>query len=160
MILGAKWLVGVVAYLGLSAILSHALAFGMAHWVFAGGGSRGMELEMQLLRSPVFAISLLSGALYASALAKPHSFGRSAKILKHLGLTYFLILLACAFLIRTVFFPLPNFQSNFAGSAYLFGGFSLSFIFFVLGIFAWVRLAFGAEAKSPKESADNATLNS
>lgn len=159
-IIPAQWLVGLVAYIALSAALSNILVLSMLRWAHEDGISRGLALEIYFLRVPAFAMCLFWGALYASALAKPASFGHTTKILKHLGWSYFLGLSGCVFLIRMYFLPLPDFQTNFALSAFIFFGFSLSIVCFVLGLLVWVHLAFDTKQDLAKEHRKSAGLES
>ena len=147
-----KWLAGVVAYIALSAVVSRLFVHGMQAWANEHGDSVGFIIELRHLGAPVFALCLICGALYASALAKPASFGHTARIWRHLGSTYLFSLLGCVLLVRTQFLPLPDFQSEFMLRAYLFAAFSLAVGCFVLGLAAWVRLAFGVSRTCTKEN--------
>ena len=157
LIIPAKWLAGVVIYLVLSAILSRLFVIGMLKWAHEYTVYRGLVLEIRFLLVPVFAMCLFWGALYASALAKPAAFGHTMRILKHLGWSCSLGLLGCVLLIRTYMLPLPDFQSTFALSAFIFLALSLSILCFVLGLLVWIHLAFGQVdplAKKGGECAD------
>jgi hypothetical protein len=151
------WLAGVVVYIALSASVAHLFGFVMLQWAHNFGRVyRGTEIEILLLRWPVFVLCLLWGAHYASALAKPAAFGRTPRIVMHLGWSYLLSLLGCVLPVRIEFMPLPNFQNIFAVSTFIFAGFGFSILCFVLGLAVWIHLAFSDKhvvAKGTPESA-------
>lgn len=144
LIVAAKWLAGLFAYLVLSAGASRAYVFLMLFWA-QDGISRGTKIEIRFLMMPVFAICILWGALYASALAKPASFGNTGRILKHLGCSLLLGLISCVLPARIEFMPLPEFESTIGVSAFIFAGFGFSILCFLSAVAVWVRLAFGKQ---------------
>ena len=146
----AKWLGGVLLYLAASALVSGAFVRGILFWVHQGSVSR---FEEYAIRSLIFASCLFWGALYASALAKPDSFGSRQRIWKHLVLSYSSSLLGCVLLVRTVFLGFPDFKSKLALIAFPFFLAACSIICFLLGILSWVRLAFAMRRTSASEKA-------
>jgi len=138
----AKWLGGVVLYLAVSALVCRAFVHGMLLWAHQGTVSRYVEYAIHSLGMWVFASCLLWGALYASPLAKPDSFGSPWRIWKHLVLSYSSSLLGCVLLVRTVYFGFPDFESKLALSAFPFFLIACSVICFLIGILVWVHLAF------------------
>ena len=143
LILAGMWLLGVIVFLAVSIAIARTLSFVIVHWAYGSQTSWFQRYERRFLSRTVFIVSILSGALYASALANPSSFGGTARIVKHLTVTYASSLAGC-FLCALVFcLPYPNFESSFLLSAYPAVVFCISVLLFLLGITAWVRLAFG-----------------
>jgi hypothetical protein len=155
LLITAKWLVGVIIFLALSAAVSRLFAAGMLHWARQGRISRLTELEILLLRRQIFTICILCGALYASALAKPECFGQFPRILKHMGWSYLLSILGCILAIRIELLPLPNFPSMIAVSTYIFVGLTVSALCIVGAIVAWVHLAFGGNPVVARRTAES-----
>ena len=149
----AVWLGGVVAYVALSVLVSRVFVFGMTAWGHRPDSTRMEYVWFVLLRRPILEMCLFWGVLYASALARPDCFGRSGRVWKHLGLSYALSLLGSVLLIRTLYLPLPDFESNFALSASVFCGIALAVLCFVLALLMWVRVAFGTKRDIGSEPA-------
>ena len=142
----AMWLVGPLVYLAICAATAHVFSLAMLDWARQRGASRGIELEFLLLQRPVFILCFLWGTLYASALAKPAAFGYTPRILKHLACSYVLCLVCSAVALRIELMPLPDFQSTFAVSAFIFAGFSFSALCFLAAIAAWAHLVFSSNS--------------
>jgi hypothetical protein len=145
----AKWLGGVVLYLAVSALVCRAFVHGMLLWAHQGTISRYVEYAIRSLGMRVFASCLFWGALYASPLAKPDSFGSPHRIWKHLVLSYSSSLLGCVLLVRVAFLGLPDFESKLALSAFPFLLTACAIVCFLIGIVVWVHLAFAMHRISP-----------
>lgn len=139
-----KWLISIGAFFAISVLIANVFIISMTEWASEHGCSLGFVYEIRFLRAPILALCLISGAIYASALAKPGSFGGVVRIWRHLVGTYFCCLLGVTIFVRAGFLPLPDFSRHFEVNAYLFAVYGTAIACFVLGVFLWVRLAFGS----------------
>lgn len=138
----AKGIGGVAIYVVVCYAAAKALVFTMVHWAFRAHASVGTQLELGLLRPPIFILCLFWGSLYASSFARPASFGSMPRIFRHLAASFVFGIVGCGLLIHTEFFPLPNFESLNALGAYTGLMISLTISCFVLALAAWIRMAF------------------
>lgn len=138
----AKWMIGIVVYFAASVVVAKLFVLGMQAWARMHGRSLGFVIELRFLRAPVLALCLIFGALYASAMAKPATFGGTARIWRHLGVSYLCCLLGCMVFVRAEFLPLPDFPHNFELDAYLSIANGLAIASLTLGLLSWAHLAF------------------
>jgi hypothetical protein len=143
LIVVGKWIAGSAAYVAASVVVSRFFVSGMQAWALDHGTSRGFAMELLFWGRPVLVTCLICGSLYASAFAKPASFGGRGRVSKHLAATYSLNLVACILLARSQFLPLPDFRSDLLLQSYLFLLITLPWVCFALAFLAWIRLAFG-----------------
>ena len=153
MIVATMWLLGPPIYLVSSAAITHGFALAMMYWARQSGVSHGIEPEILLLQKPVFLLCLFWAVLYASALAKPSAFGRTSRVLRHLGWSYFAGLLSCVLPVRVAFMPLPEFRSLFAVSTFIFCELGLSALCFLFAMVVWAHCAFSLPAPNRHRTA-------
>lgn len=140
----AKWFIGIVVYFAASVVVAKLFVLGMQAWARTDDSSLGIVLELRFLRTPALALCLISGALYASALAKSIAFGGAGRIWRHLLFTALCSLLGCMLFVRAEFLPLPDFPRNYELSAYLFTVNGLAIACLTLGLLSWAHLAFAS----------------
>jgi len=142
----ARWLAGVLAFLVADALVAGAFDRTILALTTPVSVSRfavrAYQLQIAAVSACVFLECLFWGAVYVSAMAKPASFGGTARIWKHLGLSYALGIIGCILLIRALLLPLPDFQSDLALSGFPFLLVAMATICFLLAAFTWARLAF------------------
>jgi hypothetical protein len=141
----AKWLAGVILFLAVNAIVSGAFVRGTLFWVHQRSVYRFENYLIHILGVAIFANCLLWGALYASALAKPDSFGSLPRIWKHLVLSYSSGLLGYVSLVPLILVRFPDFESKLAIAAFPVFLAACSIICFLVGILGWVHLAFARQ---------------
>ena len=137
-----KWLVGVAVFVAVTMRISDLFVLGMTEWASEHGCSLGFVYEMRFLRIPILALCVMSGAIYAAALARSESFGGAGRVWRHLAGTYFCNLLGSAIFVRAGFLPLPDFPRHFEMNAYLFVVYGLATACFAAGLISWVQVAF------------------
>jgi uncharacterized membrane protein len=148
LIVATAWFAGATAYVALSFVLSRGLSILLMQ--LAGGSvSSYMKYNLSALHREVFVLCMFVGTLYVSALARPSTFGGTARIFKHLAGTYVLVLTGCFVWTLEVFVPYPNFQHKLALAAYPFVVICLSILSFLLALAVWIRLAFCVKPALP-----------
>jgi hypothetical protein len=140
--IAAKWIVGAVAYIAISVLTTRLFVLGIQAWARKHGASLGGLLELSYSRRPVLLLCIVSGSIYASALAKPAMFGGALRIWKHLACTYLLSVLGCAAFARLMFLDYPDFKFQYLTDAYITCLCGIGIVSFLIAIASWVHLAF------------------
>jgi hypothetical protein len=148
--IAAKWIVGAVAYVAISVLTARLFVLGIQAWARIHSASLGDMLELSYSRRPVLLLCIVSGSIYASALARPAMFGGALRIWKHLACTYLLSVLGCAAFSRLMFLDYPNFQFQFLTNAYITCLFGIGIVSFLIAVASWVHLAFVGSGGVPK----------
>ncbi|HUX44516.1 MAG TPA: hypothetical protein VMV57_07175 [Terracidiphilus sp.] len=130
----AKWIGITLAYFVLNAMISLTFVLTEMKSHFGNDDSAALGLLMIIWLMPVLAIGLAWWPLYASALMRSRKDHGAVRMWIKLGLSYTLGLLGCMS-VTPIFSRLPDFQSQFATSAYLFFWIFLSFACLVLGVY-------------------------
>jgi hypothetical protein len=142
LVVSVKWLSAMVAYLALSAAVSLALVLLLMRWRYGDDGSPGLGILMIISLVLVFAMSVLWGIIYASALASPKKFGSAWSVWWHFGLSHIIGLLSFTILWCFLGSRLPDFKSDSLISAYIVSMFGLSIACFLLAFLVRVHLSF------------------
>lgn len=153
-IVAVVWLLGVIVYIALNAAISYATAIVLMRWADVSTSPWYVRFETFSLEKSFFIFGIFWGTLYASALAKPDSFGNTTRILRHLGLSYVLGCLGLAIAIRTIYFRMPDFHTILAMKAFLILMLIVCVLCLFLAIASWIHLAFFGKSSSASMTAD------